>query len=82
MPPSRRVLQLLEESIVCLQTLASGREPLEPQKLGRLFGDLFSIQRSMRKLKGTDKNSNRQFWQLERRAAALIIKIAKHLSTS
>ena len=82
MTPSRRALLLLDESISTLEKMASSREPLEPRKLDRLFGDIHSIQRSMRKLEKAGARSRQRFWKLQRKAAELIVKIAKHLSTS
>jgi hypothetical protein len=82
LPSSRRALQLLDGAIASLEEMASSKEPLDPRKLGRLFGDLHSLQQSMRKLEITGVKSRDKFWKLQRRAVVVIIKIAKHLSTS
>ena len=80
MPTSRRALQLLDESIASLEVMAESKEPREPLKLDRLFGDLRSIRRSMRRLAEAGASAN--FWRMQRRSVVLMIKIAKHLSTS
>jgi hypothetical protein len=82
MPLRRRAVLLLEESIALLEVMASSNEPLEPRKLGRLFSDLRSLQRSMVKLEKTGAKSRHRFWRMQRRAVILIVSIAKHLSTS
>lgn len=82
MPLRRRVLLLLEESVASLEAMASSSEPLEPQKLGRLFSDLRSLHRSMIRLEKTGAKSRQRFWRMQRRAVILIVRIAKHLSTS
>ncbi len=82
MPLRRRVLVLLDESIASLEALASTCEPLEPRKLGRLFSDLRSLHRSMDRLGKTGAKSRQRFWRMQRRTVTLIVRIAKHLSTS
>jgi hypothetical protein len=82
MPLRRRAVLLLEECIASLEGMDSGNEPLESRKLGRWFSDLRSLQRSIVKLERTGAKSRHQFWKMQRRAAILIVRIAKHLSTS
>lgn len=80
MPTSRRALQLLDEAIASLEVMVESKEPREPLKLDRLFGDLRSIRRSMRRL--AKAGASAKFWRMQRRAVVLMVKIAKHLSTS
>ena len=82
LPLRRRALQLLDESISSLEEMISSREPRDPQKLGRLFSDLRSLQRSLVRLEKSNAKSRQRFWMLQRRASSLIVRIAKHLSTS
>lgn len=82
MSPSRRALQLFDGAIASLEELASRKEPLNPRKLGRLFGDLHSLQRSMQKMEKAGARSRNKFWKTQRRAVVVIVKVAKHLSTS
>jgi predicted aminopeptidase len=82
MPPARRALALLGQAIDRLHVIASTKEPQDPQKLDRLFGDLRSIHRSMQKMQLSDANARRRFWRLQRRAVVLIVKAAERLSAS
>lgn len=82
MPLRRRALLLLDESISSLEEWALSKEPQEPRKLGRLFSDLRSLQRSMTKLEKSGAKSRDRFWKMQRRTGVLIVQIAKHLSTS
>jgi hypothetical protein len=82
MSPSRRALQLLDGAIASLEEMASSKEPLDPRKLGRLFGDLHSLQRSIQKMERAGARSRNKFWKTQRRAVVVIVKIAKHLSPS
>ncbi len=79
-PPSRRALQLLNGAVASLEEMASSKEPLDPRKLGRLFGDLHSLQQSMQKMERAGAKSRDKFWKMQRRAVVVIVKIAKHLS--
>lgn len=82
MSPSRRALQLLDGAIASLEEMAASKEPLDPRKLGRLFGDLRSLQQSMQKMESAGAKCRDKFWQMQRRTVVVIVKIAKHLSTS
>jgi len=82
MTPMRRALVQIEQCVSCIQEMVSIKEPLNPKKFDRLFGDLRSIRRSMHKMENTGHRASAKFWAMERRAVVLIVKMSKHLSAS